>query len=201
MIFVISGPSGSGKSTMVDRVVEMEKNVRFSVSHTTRPSRRGEVDGEDYYFLTEDRFEEMIAAGEFAEYARVHGHYYGTSNSELKNPGTSGDVLLDIDVQGAGQLRQSSVEAVFVFILPPSYSVLRDRLEKRCLDSRESIARRLANAREEILHYDRFDFVIINDVLEQAVIDLQAVIRSQRCRKDGRRVELEAVIESFNREI
>ena len=186
---------------MVDRVVEMEKNVRFSVSHTTRPSRRGEVDGEDYYFLTEDRFEEMIAAGEFAEYARVHGHYYGTSNSELKNPGTSGDVLLDIDVQGAGQLRQSSVEAVFVFILPPSYSVLRDRLEKRCLDSQESIARRLANAREEILHYDRFDFVIINDVLEQAVIDLQAVIRSQRCRKDGRRVELEAVIESFNREI
>ena len=198
MIFVISGPSGSGKSTLVRKLLEREKGAAFSVSHTTRPRREGEVEGEDYYFISAARFEEKIAAGDFAEYARVHDNYYGTSKAELKTDG--GDKMLDIDVQGAAQIRQSVPEAVLVFILPPSYDVLRRRLEDRGLDSSQVISRRLVNAGDEIRQYDHFDFVIINDDLEQAVGELESIINSTRCRTDRRRERIKSILRGFDQE-
>jgi guanylate kinase len=200
MIFVISGPSGSGKSTLVRKVLEGDREASFSVSHTTRPSRNGEVEGEDYYFVSVDRFEEMRAAGDFAEFALVHGNYYGTSKAELAAKGGDGEVMLDIDVQGAAQIRRSIPEAVLVFILPPSYEVLRRRLESRGLDSGEVIARRLVNARDEILQYDHFDYVIVNDDLEQAVGELEAVVGSTRCRAENQRDRVNTILLGFDRE-
>jgi len=201
MIFVISGPSGSGKSTLVHHVLEREDGVEFSVSHTTRAPRKGEETGRDYHFVSEERFREMIAADDFAEYAEVHGNYYGTSLEEVQKKGADGDVLLDIDVQGAGQIRRSMPEAVLVLVLPPSYEKLRERLEKRGLDSSDVISRRLVNARREIQQYSLFDFTIINDQIEEAVADLRAVIRCQHCRTPRRMDDLEKIIATFDTEI
>lgn len=200
MIFVISGPSGSGKSTLVQRFLAEDGKASFSVSHTTRPMRKGEVEGRDYYFVDIDRFQKMIDAGGFAEFAQVHGNYYGTSRAELAAKGKGRDVLLDIDVQGADQIRRSLPEAVLVFILPPSYTVLRRRLQDRGSDSEEVIARRLANAHDEIRRYTHFDYVVINDDLEQASAELEAVIRGTRCRTERRRERVEDILRGFQRE-
>lgn len=200
MIFVISGPSGSGKSTLVQRFLAEDGKASFSVSHTTRPMRKGEVEGRDYYFVDIDRFQKMIDAGGFAEFAQVHGNYYGTSRAELAAKGKGRDVLLDIDVQGADQIRRSLPEAVLVFILPPSYTVLRRRLQDRGSDSEEVIARRLANAHDEIRRYAHFDYVVINDDLGQASAELEAVIRGTRCRTEWRRERVEDILRGFQRE-
>ena len=197
MLIVITGPSGCGKSTLANRMLVELENVAFSVSYTTRKKRNTEIEGKDYYFISTDRFERMIRDGKFVEWAIVHGNYYGTSKSELEKKVAGGDLLLDIDVQGAEQIKGKHKEATFVFILPPLFPELRKRLEKRGQDSLPIIRKRLEVAREEIKHYQEFDYIVINDELDKAVEELKSVILSQRCRRESREKEIIPILLSF----
>ncbi len=184
-IFVVSAPSGAGKTTLCRKIVTSDRKVRESVSFTTRPPREGEKDGVDYNFVSEAVFREMVSRSEFVEWAEVHGNLYGTSRRMLKNLMDDGlDVLLDIDVQGARQIRKTYKEGVFIFILPPSYDILRRRLGTRGDTSEEEMERRLGRALDEIRDYRRYDYVIVNDRLNDAVKGLAAVIAAQRLRTD-----------------
>jgi len=200
VLFIISGPSGCGKSTLAKRALAELEGLVFSVSHTTRPKRTGEVDGEDYYFLSRSSFEQLIADNKLVEWAEVHGHLYGTSIPELEKKGAGSDVLLDIDVQGAEQIRGKIKDIVSVFILPPEYPVLRERLISRGLNSTEDIERRLETARKEITAYTRFDSLIVNEDLEQAVRELKAVIIAARCRVRFREKDIMPILHSFLKE-
>jgi guanylate kinase len=197
VVFVVSGPSGCGKSTIIHHVVMDLRRVRFSVSHTTRLKRSSEEEGRDYYFVTRPAFQRMIARRQFLEWAVVHGHYYGTSKKEVSEKGKAADLILDIDVQGARQIRSSGPKAVFVFILPPVYYELRRRLKERGEDSAEVIERRLKNARKEILEYVHFDHLVVNDTLDRAVLELESIILSARSRIDVRRPAVRPILKSF----
>ena len=197
MLIVITGPSGCGKSTLANRMLVELENVAFSVSYTTRKKRNTEIEGKDYYFISTDRFERMIRDGKFVEWAMVHGNHYGTSKSELEKKVAGGDLLLDIDVQGAEQIKGKHKEATFVFILPPLFPELRKRLEKRGQDSLPIIRKRLEVAREEIKHYQEFDYIVINDELDKAVEELKSVILSQRYRRESRDKEIIPILQSF----
>jgi guanylate kinase len=198
MLFVVSGPSGCGKSTLVRHVLETLPDVAFSVSHTTRPRRQGEEEGRDYHFITSEEFERFIGEDRFVEWAVVHGHYYGTAKSELeRNPSRPRDLLLDIDVQGARQIRSRHRGGLFIFILPPSLAVLRERLESRGKDSPDVIERRIAAAAAEIRDYSRFDYIIINDDLPSAQRELVSIILSERCRLAERREAVIPIVRSF----
>ncbi len=197
MLIVITGPSGCGKSTLANLMLEELENLTFSVSYTTRKKRDTEIEGEDYHFVTTETFEKMIQDEMFVEWAVVHGNYYGTPRSALERKEKSGDLLLDIDVQGADQIRKIHKEGVFVFILPPLFPELRKRLEKRGKDSESVIQKRLGVAREEIQRYREFDFVVINDELTKAVEELKSVILSQRCRREIREEEILPILRSF----
>ena len=197
MIIVVTGPSGCGKSTLIRRAQDGMAGLLFAVSHTTRPPRRSEVDGREYHFVSESRFRKMAAAGRFAEWAVVHGHLYGTSVKELKDKGRGGDVVLDIDIQGARQISGKFPESVFIFVLPPVFEELKRRLEGRGEDGPATIAARLERAREEIKDYRRFDYLVINDDLERAVQELISIIRGQRCRRERREVAVRSVLKSF----
>ncbi len=197
MLFVVTGPSGCGKSTIIRRVLDELEGLRFSVSHTTRPPRDHEVNGRDYYFISSDKFETMIKADAFLEWATVHGHNYGTSRKEVESKAAAADLILDIDVQGARQVRRLPVEAVFVFIVPPRFEDLRDRLERRGQDDPETIRRRLSTAIREVEAIPEFDGLIINDSLDAAVEELKAVVRAGRCRVRARSAEARAVLKSF----
>lgn len=178
-LFIISAPSGAGKSTLCKAVMGRMGNIRLAVSHTTRAPRKGEVDGVDYHFTTVDRFRAMIDAGDFLEWAEVHGNYYGTSRTMLNSLLNAGyDIFHDIDVQGARQVKPRLLEAVFVFILPPSLEALRERLVGRGTDAPEVIERRLSNAIGEIKAFSLYDYVIINDDLKVATEQLEAVVRA-----------------------
>jgi guanylate kinase len=182
-IFVVSAPSGAGKTTICKKICAADKALRQSVSFTTRPPREGETNDEDYTFISEGEFREMAKKGEFVEWAEVHGNFYGTSRRRLEELVHTGfDALLDIDVQGALQIRNSFKDGVFVFILPPSMEVLRKRLAKRGSNSRADMERRLARAADEIKDYIHYDYVIVNDVLRTAVSSLGAVIVAERLR-------------------
>jgi len=198
MLFVISGPSGCGKSTLVREAMSEIDNVDFSISHTTRKKRGSEQDKKDYYFVSKAEFEEMIKVDRFAEWAKVHGHYYGTSKREIETKGVKKDLLLDIDVQGARQIKEKYKKAVFVFILPPVYKELKARLEKRGDESMEAIWKRLETAKKEIRSYPGFDYVVINDTLEKAVKELASVILSTRCKLDARQKEIQPILRSFS---
>lgn len=197
MLFVITGPSGCGKSTLARRVLAEVEGLEFSVSYTTRKKRNLEEEGKDYYFVSKEEFEELIKADRFAEWAVVHGHYYGTSKREIEKKGANKDLLLDIDVQGAQQLKEKFKKAVFIFILPPQYRELKARLEKRGDEPPESIRKRLEAAKKEIRHYPHFDYIVINDKLERAAKELSAIIMSTRCRLDARKKEIMPIIRSF----
>ncbi len=197
MIYVVSGPSGCGKSTLIRRTLVDLKDVHFSVSHTTREKREGETEGQDYYYVSPEKFERMVGRKEFLEWALVHGARYGTSKKELKRAAKKGDIILDIDVQGAMQVKNKIRKAILVFILPPRYGELKKRLEARGLDSVAAIKRRLARARQEIWSYTRFDYIVINDELENAVGDLEAIIRCHRSRLPSRRTEMKPILASF----
>lgn len=198
MIFVISGPSGCGKSTLVKHVLKSRAGIDFSVSYTTRQPRDNEVDSKDYYFISDDTFNQMIQDHAFAEWATVHGHLYGTAKKELGKKGTNQDLLLDIDVQGAEQIREKMKKGIFIFILPPSYAELKKRLEQRGQESPASIRKRLDMARKEIRSYSQFDYIIINDGLEEAVEQLEAIVLSHRCRLDKRQKTIVPILRSFS---
>lgn len=198
MLFVITGPSGCGKTTLVKHVMEKVKDVQFSVSHTTRKKRNSEKEGRDYYFVSKSEFEQMIKEDKFAEWAVIHGNHYGTSKREIEKKGTLGDLLLDIDVQGAEQIKEKLKRGVFIFILPPLFEELKTRLEERGQESPDSIKKRLEDARKDIRFYPDFDYIIINDELNKAVNELEAIILSTRCRLDIKKKEIVPILRSFS---
>lgn len=182
ILIVISAPSGAGKTTLCRELTRRFPALQESVSYTTRQPRAGEVDGMDYHFVTAERFREMIEAGAFAEWAQVHDNYYGTAIATLEQARREGtDILLDIDCQGAKILKNRSVAGVFVFVLPPSMDELRRRLESRSSDEREVIERRIAAAAAEIRESRWYDYIIVNDRLEDAQESLAAVVTAARC--------------------
>ncbi|HHV63081.1 MAG TPA: guanylate kinase [Firmicutes bacterium] len=180
-LIVLSGPSGSGKNTLVNEILRIFPDIRYSVSATTRPRGPGEIDGKDYYFVTPERFDEMIKNNDLLEWATVYGHRYGTPRGPIEENIKSGlDVILDIDIQGARQVRARWPEGVFVFLLPPSLDELRRRIMRRSRDSRESIELRLRSACDELKAVNEYDYVIVNDTIEDATGKLAAVITAER---------------------
>ncbi len=199
-LFILSAPSGAGKTTLIRALMAAveEGSIHFSVSHTTRSPRRGEVDGRDYHFVSEERFRQMIADDEFLEWAEVHSNYYGTSKAEVMQRLAGGqDVILDIDVQGAERLSHQFPEAHTVFILPPSMSELRRRLLERGLDETDEVNRRLDVSLWEIRRYTEYDYVIINDDAERAGQALIAVFLEKRYRRSRTEELVRAVIDGF----
>ncbi len=197
MLFVVTGPSGSGKSTLIRRLLASTPALRFSVSHTTRPRRGSERNGREYRFVTRRAFERLAAAGRFLEWAEVHGHLYGTAKTEVDRG--RGDVVLDIDVQGARQVRAALEpgKAVFVFVAPPSAVELRRRIEARGENGPGEIARRLAAAGVEMRAFPEFDYVVVNRDLDAAAAELAAVVVAARCRTSVRKRRLAAIARSF----
>jgi guanylate kinase len=183
LVVVVSAPSGAGKSTIVKRVLRELPNMRFSVSHTTRPPRGEEREGVDYHFVDRAGFERLRASGGLLEWAEVHGNLYGTARAEIEQARAEGcDVLLDVDVQGADQVREAIRDAVTVFILPPSFADLERRLRGRDQGDEATIKRRLAVAGAEISAYQRFHYAIVNDAIDECVDTLECIIRAERCR-------------------
>jgi guanylate kinase len=181
VLFIVSSPSGGGKTSLVKTLLEAEPQLRLSVSYTTRPPRPGEEDGRDYHFVSAPVFERMLEAGEFLESAVIYGNRYGTSQKLIEREQAQGrDVVLEIDWQGAQQIRRAMRQVVSVFILPPSPEVLEARLRARGQDSEDVVARRLASAREEISHVSEYEYVIINDDFNRAAQDLRSIIRAER---------------------
>ncbi len=179
-LFVISAPSGAGKTTLIKQLLPQFSEVSYSVSHTTRPPRPGEIHGRDYFFIDEAGFEAMIETGHWLEWARVHGHYYGTSRTFVVSQLEKGNtLLLDIDVQGAAQIMASGLDPVSVFIMPPSFEELRRRLENRGTDPAQTIARRLKNAEQEISQKHLFQYVLVNDDLETASAQLCGIFKKE----------------------
>jgi len=198
LVFIVSGPSGSGKSTLVLKLLELPGTM-FSISCTTRPRRSAERDGEWYNFVSEEEFDRMIERGEFLEHARVFGkHRYGTPRKWLEASRTRGlDLVLEIDVQGAAQLRGRLSSAIEVFILPPSREVLEQRIRARGQDSEEEIGRRLQRASEELQRYREYEYVLVNDDLERAGRELQAIAIAGRCRRSANEKTVHEILESF----
>jgi len=187
-LYIVAAPSGAGKTTLVRMLLEKDPQIRVSISCTTRAPRPGEKDGREYHFVDVPNFIERVSQGEFLEWAEVHGNYYGTSKRWIEAEMTAGrDVLLEIDWQGAQQVRKAFPEAIGVFILPPSLVTLKERLSGRGTDSAETIARRIAAARDEMRHVDEFDYVIINDDLQQALGDLLSVVNASRLQYTSQR--------------
>ena len=182
-LFIVSAPSGAGKTSLVRALTERDPLLRISVSHTTRARREGEVDGDHYHFVDGATFQRMIGAGEFLEHAQVFGNHYGTSRAAVQAELDAGrDVILEIDWQGARQVRSHMPGCVGVFVLPPSLAMLRQRLESRAQDDPGTIERRMNAAVEELRHHDEYDFLVVNDRFEQALAELSAVVLSQRLR-------------------
>jgi len=187
-LFVVSAPSGAGKSSLVNALMELDALVRPSISHTTRAPRGQEKDGREYHFTTVEEFDAMVQANAFVEWANVHGNRYGTSRRAIEERiAGGGDVILEIDYQGAAQIKQAFANAVLIFVLPPSWEELRSRLLRRGEDSAEAIEQRLANAVAEMAQVQKFDFVIINEVFERALFDLKTIVHAQRLKVAAQR--------------
>jgi len=188
-LFVVAAPSGAGKSSLVKALMELDQRVSPSVSHTTRAPRGQEVHGREYYFVSNETFDQMVAQNAFLEWAHVHGNRYGTSKSAIEQRMQLGaDVVLEIDFQGAIQVKRIFPNAVLIFILPPSWEELRSRLERRNEDSADTIELRLQNAAQEMAHVREFDFVIINEMFERALFDMKAVVHAQRLKYAAQRL-------------
>ena len=185
-VYIISAPSGSGKSTLVDKVRQIVPGLDFSISYTTRPARGSEQNGREYFFITREEFEKMIREDEFLEHAEVFGNYYGTAKEVLQKARKNGqDLLLDIDVQGAAQIKGKLPGAVSIFILPPDRKTLESRLRNRSLDKENVIQHRLATASREIENYMKYDYILINDRLDESVETLKAILLGERLRGSG----------------
>jgi len=199
VVYIISAPSGSGKSTLVRRVLDADSRLLFSVSYTTRPPRGAERAGENYHFISREEFEARLRRGEFLEWAEVFGHYYGTHRSYWEQAlREDRDLVLDIDVQGARQLKREIPDAVSIFILAPSREILEQRLRTRSEDPAEVIERRLREAREEIRSFRDYDYVVVNRELETAAADLAAIIRAERLRRARMEEQILPILASFD---
>jgi len=202
LLFVVSAPSATGKTTVIEQLVQLVPGLRMSRSFTSRARRAGETDGVDYNFIDRDTFEAQIAAGGFLEWADVFGNYYGTSRAETERRLTTGeDLVLVIDVQGARQVRQLRPETIAVFMLPPSFEVLEDRLRKRSSDPEPEMVRRLTTARKEVTAVDAYDYVVVNDVLERCVGELAAIVMAERAKLARRRDAIRPIIDSFTERV
>ena len=197
-LYIIAAPSGAGKTSLVKALLDADPLVKLSISYTTRQPRPGEVDGEHYHFVDETLFMQMLSEGDFLESALVHGARYGTSQTQVERILKGGnDLILEIDWQGAAQVRKLYPESIGIFILPPSIEALRQRLNNRGQDSDDVIARRVAAAREEMSHVAEFDYVTINDIFEVALHDLLAIIRAQRLKRDVQLRDHAALLETL----
>ncbi len=195
LLIVISAPSGTGKTTLAHMLLKAFPNMEFSVSYTTRKPRPGEVNGKDYFFVDRDTFERMIEEGDFLEWAEVYGNLYGTSRSQvLKALNEGKDVLLDIDTQGALQVKKNFPEAVLIFILPPSLKELERRLRSRGTDDEETIERRLKTARVEIERAPLYDYIVVNDVLEEAFEKLKSIVIAEKCRTERLKGQFDRIV-------
>ena len=200
MLIVVSSPSGGGKGTLIDRVLQTVPGVSYSVSFTTRPPRPGEQNGREYFFVSEPVFREMITRGEFLEWADVYGHLYGTSHKQVEADRDSGrDIILEIDVQGAESIRGLVPEAVTIFILPPSFELLRNRLVARATDSAADLEKRLRGAPGEVEQYQHFQYVILNDDINRASAQLASVIYAERARRERQEVNAREALADFAR--
>ena len=183
LLFVISAPSGAGKTSLCRAITDSLGNLTHSISYATRQPRPGEIDGRDYYFVTQERFQEMIKAGDFAEWAEVHANLYGTSRRVLDDIiGRGIDVILDIDTQGARQIKTKYPDAIFIFIMPPSLEILEERLRNRKSDREEEIKRRLQRAHGEIRDYGMYGYIVINRDFDRALSELRSIVTAERCR-------------------
>jgi guanylate kinase len=199
ILFVVSSPSGGGKGTLIHRVLNRVPELSYSVSYTTRAPRTGEVDGVDYFFVSPEQFEQLVADDEFLEWARVHGNLYGTSRAQvLKEIGERRDIILEVDVQGAASVRKLLGDSVSIFIVPPSFETLRQRLVARGTDSPVELELRLRNAPIELRQYVAFDYVIVNDDLERASDQLAAIVYAERSRRKRQEQEVRRVAETFS---
>jgi guanylate kinase len=197
-VFIISAPSGSGKSTLVHRLMQSVPGLTFSISYTTRSPRPAETKGVDYVFISREEFVACLERGEFLEYAEVFGNYYGTHRSTFEQAAHQGhDLVLDIDVQGARQLKVAIPEAISIFVLPPSREVLEQRLRARSQDSEEVIQRRLKGAAEEVRNYTQYDYVLINREIEESAARLASIVKAERLRKARMEEEVRPILESF----
>jgi guanylate kinase len=197
-LFVVVAPSGAGKTSLVNKLLERDPNVHLSISYTTRAPREGEASGRDYHFVDQAAFETMIDQGDFLEHANVYGNYYGTSKRWIERElAGDHDVLLEIDWQGAQQLRALFRHMVGIFILPPSLEELRKRLESRGKDSRDTIERRMAGVREDISHVLEFEYIIVNERFEEALADLESVVRATRVSRAQQSVRLATRLNEF----
>jgi len=198
LLFIVSAPSGAGKTTLVERLVEQTTHLKMSRSYTSRRAREGETDGVDYNFVSRERFEAMIAAGEFLEWAEVFGNLYGTSAADTERMLAEGnDVVLVIDVQGARKVRSRGIETTAIFVMPPSMDVLEQRLRGRSKDTEEAIQRRLQVARGEVAAFVDYEFVVVNDELTAAVDRLRSIVIAQRSRLRRMRADAEGIVKTF----
>lgn len=198
-LFVVAAPSGAGKSSLVKALLELDSHVQPSVSHTTRPPRGQEKHGREYFFASDQEFDGMVASNGFVEWAHVHGRRYGTSRKAIEERVAEGaDVILEIDFQGAIQIKEAFANAVLIFILPPSWEELRSRLERRGEDAPDVIEMRLTNAAQEMAQAHKFDFVIINELFERALFDLKTVVHAQRLKYAAQRRARAEIFESLN---
>jgi guanylate kinase len=183
LLFVVSAPSGAGKTSLCRAITDSLEKLTHSISYATRKPRPGEIDGRDYYFVGQERFQEMVQAGDFAEWAEVHSNFYGTSRRVLDDLISKGlDVILDIDTQGAKQIRTKYDTAIFIFIMPPSLDILEERLRNRKSDHEDEIRKRMQRSREEIRDYALYDYIIVNRDFDRALTELRSIVISERCR-------------------
>ncbi len=197
-LFIVTAPSGAGKTSLVRELVKDDDSLCISVSHTTRPRREGERDGVDYFFVDREEFERKLAENTFLEHAEVYGHYYGTSREWVQQQREQGlDVILEIDWQGAEQVRKLDPTACSIFILPPSVETLRQRLETRALDDEKTIERRMRQARQELAQSRKSDYLVINEEFERALADIRAIIRSRHLRREEQQTRYANLMDSL----
>lgn len=199
-LIIISSPSGGGKGTLIKELRAMQPELGYSCSHTTRPKRFGEEEGREYFFISEEEFKRRIEAGDFLEYAVVHGNYYGTSLAESRKVFNTGkDLVVEVDVQGALQIMEKVPDdSVSVFILPPSFEVLRARLTARATEDMEELKTRLQNSFDEVMQYSKFDYVIINENLTAAARELASIVVSERNRTNRQASAIQGILDSFD---
>jgi guanylate kinase len=198
MLIVVSSPSGGGKGTLIDRALKIVPDLSLSISYTTRAPRGAEKNGCEYFFVDEPAFRAMIARGEFLEWADVYGHLYGTNALQVERERQTGrDIILEIDVQGAASIRRQVPDSISIFILPPSFELLRNRLVARATDSAADLERRLKGASREVAQYEHFDYVILNDDINRASQQLASVISAERARRERQKISLRDALEDF----